>query len=179
MRERRVTTGALAGLQALSLYANGVEIGRDGVPTTLSNGAIVRIDYTFLWIANYDIYADYGGEVRLRAVGGQTCSASNEQIVTLFSPDPFDPVAVLEPMGVQMTEVERQNFDSLINSTGNPQKAMVEYLAQTTSSSIDQNIDLVAAHKTTLGYFHDDYSRLVADRAYVNAFNDQWLKVNK
>ena len=75
-----------------------------------------------------------------------------------------------------MTEVERQNFDSLINSTGNPQKAMVEYLAQTTSSSIDQNIDLVAAHKTTLGYFHDDYSRLVADRAYVNAFNDQWLK---
>ena len=55
-----------------------------GVPTTLSNGAIVRIDYTFLWIANYDIYADYGGEVRLRAVGGQTRSASNEQIVTLF-----------------------------------------------------------------------------------------------
>ena len=164
-------------LQSVSLYANGEIVATEnGVRTRLGSGQTSKIVYNFTWTADYDAYADENGEVRLRVMGGDPMTFSNEEKILIFSPDPFDPSNVLKNAGIGMTDEDTARYNQIAEEIDNPKDVLIEYLAGLESSTVEQHIDLIAARQITLGSVYDNYESLRDDTRYVNNLNDQWLK---
>ena len=164
-------------LQSVSLYANGQVVATEnGVRTLLSSGQTDKIVYNFLWTADYEGYADENGEVRIRVMGGDPMTFSNEEKILIFSPDPMDPSNVLSSAGIAMTTEDVERYNQIAETTENPKDVLIEFLSGLKSAVVEQYIDLIAARQITLGSLYESYETLRVDTRYINNLNDQWLK---
>ena len=175
---------ALSNLNALTLYANGKVVGRStGTQLILGTGLIDRVAYSFEWLVDYERYADANGGVQLVATGGNPLISTNIQSVRILSPVPWsNPVSaagsILKDLtGVGASESDIQEFQHLLQSSGsNPNNTLINWLESVNSSTVEQRIDIVAAHHISIGKFHSNLSSILEAETYITANNDQWLK---
>jgi len=169
----------LSRLNIVSLYANGKLLGNmRSVPVFYGNGILRKISYTFEWNVDYANYADKNGQILLIAVSSDPDVYSNAHIVNIFAPDPYNPAGIAGALGVPMNSSERARFDNLLaQNNQDPQKAFVAYINQISASSLlSQYIDIVAAHKISLGYFHKSYASFLEAKNFIASTSDQWLR---
>ena len=175
---------SLSNLNALTLYANGKVVGRStGTQLILGTGLIDRVAYSFEWLVDYERYADANGGVQLVATGGNPLISTNIQSVRVLSPVPWsNPVSaagsILKDLtGVGASESDIQEFQHLLESTeSNPNNTLLNWLQSVNSSTVEQRIDIVAAHHISIGKFHTNLSSILEAETYIAANNDQWLK---
>ena len=175
---------ALSNLNALTLYANGKVVGRStGTQLILGTGLIDRVAYSFEWLVDYKRYADANGGVQLVATGGNPLISTNIQSVRILSPVPWsNPVSaagsILKDLtGVGASESDIQEFQHLMGSSeSNPNGALLNWLETVNSSTVEQRIDIVAAHHISIGKFHSSLSSILEAETFIAVNNDQWLK---
>lgn len=169
----------LSRLTTVSLYANGKLLGNmQSVPVFYANGILKKISYTFAWNVDYANYADKNGQILLIAVSNDPSVYSNTRVVNVFTPDPYNPASIAGALGVPMDSLERAKFDDLLaQNSQDPKESMIDYLNQIGSSSLlSQYIDIVAAHKISLGYFHKSYASFLEAKNFIATTTDQWLR---
>lgn len=169
----------LSRLNIVSLYANGKLLGNmRSVPVFYGNGILQKISYTFEWNVDYANYADKYGQILLIAVSSDPDVFSNTQLVNVFTPDPYNPAGIADALGVAMDSSERAKFDNLLTlNNQDAKKALVAYLNEISASSLlSQYIDIVAAHKISLGYFHKSYASFLEAKNFIAITSDQWLR---
>ena len=175
---------ALEGLNELTLYANGKVVGGStGTQLILGTGLIDRVAYSFEWLVDYDRYADANGGVQLVATGGNPLISSNIESVRILSPVPWsNPVSAASSIlkdltGVGASESDIQEFQLLIDSSeSDPNSVLLNWLATVNASTVEQRIDIVAAHHIAIGKFHSSLSSILEAETFITANNDQWLK---
>ena len=169
----------LSRLNSVSLYANGKLLGNmQSVPVFYGNGILQKISYTFEWNVDYANYADKNGGILLIAVSKDPDVYSNTHVVNVFTPDPYNPAGIADILGVPMNSSERTKFDNLLaQNDQDPKRALVAYFNQISSSSLlSQYIDIVAAHKISLGDFHKTYASFLEAKNFITDSSDQWLR---